>query len=64
MNATEDETTNVVGLSTPESSRKADERVHVGDTDATLIEDDGDTESHNEEVARVSLCSDITYKIC
>lgn len=42
-----------VQLTTPESSRKADEQVRFADTDKTLIEGDRDTEWDNEEVAKV-----------
>jgi hypothetical protein len=39
-------------LHTPESNRKGEERLHVGDTDVTLIEvDEEEEQSELEEVA-------------
>jgi hypothetical protein len=49
-----DKSTSRIRLFTPESNRKDKERLHVGDTDVTLIEEDEEEEqSELEEVAKV-----------
>ena len=50
----ENETIDVTKLTTPESSCNADERTPFQTTDTTLIEEDTDTDSNVEELARVS----------
>lgn len=48
LNAME-EATNSIGIRTPDSSRKDEERLNAGDTDVTLIEEEEEQEADEEE---------------